>query len=82
MTKTDVFLHKTKTIKEAKIAKRSHVCRGYATTYNVEILNSFNSELQLKDTESAIRYNLKNVLTELKGLKFVTTLVLELKKIK
>ena len=45
--------------------------------YNVKILNSFNSELQLKDTEYAINNKLKRLLTELKGLKFVTILVLE-----
>ena len=31
----------------------NHQCdfsKGYASTYNVEILNSFNPELQLKDT--------------------------------
>ena len=29
-----------------------------ASTYNVEILNSFNLELQLRDTESAIKSKL------------------------
>ena len=29
----------------AKIAKRSHAFKGYASSYNVEILNSFNPEL-------------------------------------
>ena len=40
--------------KNVKITKRKHAFKGYATTYSVEILNSFNPELQLKDTESAI----------------------------
>ena len=40
-------------------------------------MNSFNSELQLKDTEFAIRHELVNLL---KGFKFMTTLVLEFKK--
>ena len=53
--------------KNVKITKREHAFKGYASTYNVEISNSFNPELQLKDTESAI--------------KFVTTLVLVFKKI-
>ena len=35
--------------------KQSHTYRGYASTYNVEILNIFNPELQLKYTESAIK---------------------------
>ena len=44
-------------------------------------MNSFNPELQLKDTESAIKNKLKKLLTALKGFKFATTLVLEFKKI-
>ena len=31
---------------------------GYANSYNVEILSSFNPERQLKDTESAIKNKL------------------------
>ena len=37
------------------------------------MLKSFNPELQLKDTESAIRNTLNNLLTELKRFKFVKT---------
>ena len=47
--------------------KRSHVYKGYENTYNVEIMNSFNPELQLKDTESAVRNLLKDLLTELRS---------------
>ena len=67
--------------KNIKIAKREHTFKGFASTYNVEILNSFNSELQLKDTESAIKNKLKKLLSELRGFKFMTTLVLMFKKI-
>ena len=45
--------------------KQAHDFKGYASTYNVEILNSFDSELQLKDTESAIKNKLKTLLPEL-----------------
>ena len=51
-------------------------------TSNVEILNYFNAGLQLKNIDSAMRNKLKNLLTELQGLEFVTTLVLEFQKIK
>ena len=67
--------------KNIKIAKREHAFKGYASTYNVEILNSFNPELRLKDTESAIKGKLIKLLTQLKGFKFVATLVLAFKKI-
>ena len=44
-------------------------------------MNSFNSELELKDTESATKGKLIELLTQLKGCKFVATLVLVFKKI-
>ena len=58
--------------KNIKIAKRADAFKGYASSYNVEILNSFNPELQLKDTESAIKskligkkiFYIKSVITE------------------
>ena len=51
-----------------KIAKREYAFKEFASTYNVEILNSFNSELQLKDRESAIKSKLIELLTQLKVL--------------
>ena len=65
--------------KKVKITKQSHACKGYASTYSVRILNSFNPELQLKDTESAIKNKL--ILSELRSFKFAKTLVLEFEKI-
>ena len=44
-------------------------------------MNSFNPELQLTNTESAIKNNLIDLLSELRGVNFMTTLVLEFKKI-
>ena len=43
-------------------------------------MNSFNLELQLKHTVYAIRNKLTDLLAELKGFKFVTTCVLDIKK--
>ena len=65
----------------AKITKRLHAFKSYESSYNVKILNSFNSELQLKDVEFSIKNKLIDLLTELKDFTFVTTLVLEFKKI-
>ena len=31
--------------------RQSHACKSYASSDNVDILNYFNPELQLKDTE-------------------------------
>ena len=34
--------------KNGKIRKRAHAFKGYTSSYNVKILNSFSPELQLK----------------------------------
>ena len=52
--------------KNVKTTKQSYAYRNYASAYNVEILNSLNPELQLKDTESAIKNKLINLLLELR----------------
>ena len=52
------------------------IFKDYASSYNVEILKSFNLRLHLKDTESAIKIKLIDLLSELRGFKFVTILVL------
>ena len=67
--------------KNVKIIKQAHALKGYASSDNVEILNSFNPELQLKDTESAIKNKLIELLSESRGFRFMTTLVLVFKKI-
>ena len=46
-----------------KITKWVHVFKGYASIYNVEMLDLFNKKLQLKYTESAININVKELLT-------------------
>ena len=51
-TKPENFFDEKKTIKNVKIAKQSHAFKGYTTTCNVDILKSFNPELQLEDAES------------------------------
>ena len=75
--KSDNFLNE----KPIKITIQEHAFKGYATTYNFEILSSFNSEIQLKDPESAIKSKLIELLTQWKDFKFVETLVLVFKKI-
>ena len=75
--KSEKFLNE----KNIKITKEEHAFKDFESTFNVEILNSFSSELQLKNIKSAIRRKLIKLLTQLKGFKFVTTLVLVFKKI-
>ena len=42
------------------MTKREHVFKGFENTYNIS--NSFNPELQLKDTDSAIKNKLKKII--------------------
>ena len=46
----------------------------------VDIFNSLNLEPQLKNAKSVIKNKLKDLLTESRGFKFVTALVIEIKK--
>ena len=67
--------------KNTKITKREHAFKGFASTYNGEILNSFKPEPQIKDTESETKSKLIESLTQLKGFRFVKTLALVLKNL-
>ena len=66
--KPEIVFIETKTI---KMAKSGHTCKNYAHTYNIEILNSFNLELKLQNTESVFKNRLRTLLNELRGFKFV-----------
>ena len=48
--------------------------------YHVEILNLFDPELQLKDTESAIKTKLKELISKFRKFKVQTVLVFRYKK--
>ena len=48
------------TQKNVKITKQAQVSKGFGSSYNVETLNSFKPELQLKDTKSETKNKLKN----------------------
>ena len=63
--------------KKVNMTKGFHAYKGYVSIYNIEILNSFNPRLRLKDFESTIRGKQKDLLTELKGFEFVATVILE-----
>ena len=79
-TKHEKLFDKKMAVKNSKIKKRSHAYKGYVSTDNVDILNAFNAELQLKNTEPAIKTKLKDSLSKLRGFKFMTTVIIELNK--
>ena len=41
--------------KKVNMTKGFRAYKGYVSIYNIEILNSFNPRLRLKDSESTIR---------------------------
>ena len=51
------------------ITIQSHAFKGYANSYNVEVLNCFTLEVQLKNIESAIKIKLIDLLSESKYFK-------------
>ena len=51
----------------------------YVHRYNIEILNLFETELQLINTKPMIKNKLKELLSEVKNFKVQTILVLEYK---
>ena len=71
--KSEKFLNQ----KNIKITKQKHAFKVFESSYNVEFFFFFNAKLQLKDTESAIKCKLIDLLTQLKSSTFVTTLVLD-----
>ena len=77
MKYTEIFLNQ----KNAKIMKRSHALMLLKVMkVLVIILNSFNLELQLKNTKSAIENKLIDLLSELKGFVFDEAIVLKFEK--
>ena len=67
--------------KKCKNNEMKQAFKGFASSYNVEIVNSFNPELLLKNTESVIKSKVIDFLSKWRGFKSMTTLVLVLKKI-
>ena len=56
-----------KPTKNKKKKKRAHAFKNYTHSYNIKILNSFNLELQLKNTEFSVKNKLKKILSELRS---------------
>ena len=54
---------------------------NHTRSYNVEILNSLNTQQQLTSTEPTINNKLKNLWIEFRRFEFIITLVLELREL-
>ena len=65
-TKYEFFFDKTEAIKNAKI-KRAHAFKYCARFCNMEVLNSSDPELQVKNAEPETKNKSKKLLNELRG---------------
>ena len=54
--------------KKIIITEWAHAFKAYASSYNAEILNSFNPDLQLRDTKSAIKNKLQKIIDWIKKI--------------
>ena len=59
--------------------KLVHAFKNFAHACNSEISNSFDPKLQLKNAKFVIKNKLEKLLNELRGFKFVITLILKFK---
>ena len=58
-------------MEKMKVTKIFQAFKGYGSSYNIEILNFFNLRLWPKDGESVIENKVIDLLSGLKGFKFV-----------
>ena len=67
---------------ELSIVKNETALSGYSQSYKIEIVDKKEVIIQLKASEIVIKELFKNVLVELKGFKYQTTLAVLLSKVK
>ena len=57
-----------------KIEQTNKALKGYTKSYEINIKNNKDPLMQLQNTRKAVAYHITNVLTSMKGLKFVEIL--------
>ena len=66
---------------QLSIIKTNHAFRGYAVSYQVEIIERKDPIIQLKESKSSVKDLFNNLLNERKGFKYQITVKVLLKKI-
>ena len=64
-----------------KIEQVAKAMKGYTKSFEIGIKNNKDPLAQLQNTRKAIEYHIANILTSMKGLKFVETLKVTFKKL-
>ena len=65
---------------QLSVIKTNKACRGYAVSYNFEILEQKDPIVQLKESKSSIKDLFSNLLNETEGCKYQITVKVLLKK--
>ena len=64
-----------------KIEQVANALKGYTKSFEIGIKNNKDPLAQLQNTRKAVEYHIVSILTSMKGLKFVETIKITLKKI-
>ena len=64
-----------------KIVPTAKALKGYTKSYEIGIKNNKDPLIQLQNTRKAVEHHIISLLTSMKGLKFVETLKITLKKV-
>ena len=66
--------------KRTMIKETNKALKGFTTSYEISINNNKDPLIQLQDTRKEIEIHIEKVLNKMKGLKFIETLKITLKK--
>ena len=67
--------------KSIKIKQLNKALKGYTKSFEISIINNKDPLTQLQNTRKAVEYHIMKILTSMKGLKFIETLMVTFKKI-
>ena len=83
-TKKPVPLPRTKKpvpLPRTKITQLNKALKGFTKSFEISIINNKDPLTQLQNTRKAVEYHIMKILTSMKGLKFIETLMVTFKKI-
>ena len=83
-TKKPVPLPRTKKpvpLPRTKITQLNKALKGFTKSFEIGIINNKDPLTQLQNTRKAVEYHIMKILTSMKGLKFIETLMVTFKKL-
>ena len=67
--------------RKIKINEKAKALKGYTKSFEIRIINNKDPLKQLQSTRKGIKFHIESILKSMKGLKFVETLKITLKKV-